>query len=82
MTDYDLSDPYDLDLMRYRFDEISEEEWEGYIEQATERKMRFKNINALKGAQRKARLSKYFNDKMIRWVLSLVEELETKSENE
>ena len=82
MTDYDLSDPYDLDLMRYRFDEISEDEWDGYIEQAIEKEMRFKNINALKGAQKKARLSKYFNDKMIKWVLSLVEELEEKSENE
>jgi len=79
LTEYDLSDPYDLDLMRYRFDEISEDEWQVYIEKATEKKMRFKNINALKGAQKKARLSKYFNDKMIRWVLSLVEELDTDS---
>jgi len=79
LTDYDLSDPYDLDLMRYRFDEISEYEWDAYIEKATEKKMTFKNINALKGAQKKARLSKYFNDKMIRLVLSLVEELEADS---
>ena len=41
--------------------------------------MSFKNINALKGALKKARLSKYFNDKMIRWVLSLVEQLEADS---
>lgn len=80
MTEYDLSDPYDLDLMRYRFDEISEDEWQEYIEQATERKMGYKNINALKGAQRKARISKYYNDKMIRWVLSLVEQLESNKE--
>lgn len=76
MTEYDLSDPYDLDLMHYRFDEISEEEWEGYIEKAIERKKSFKNINALKGALKKARMSKFFNDKMIRWVLSLVDELD------
>lgn len=82
MTDYDLSDPYDLDLMRYRFDEISEEEWEAYIEQAGEKKMGYKNINALKSAQKKARLSKYLSDKMIRWVLSLVEQLDTENENE
>jgi len=76
LTEYDLSDPYDLDLMRYRFDEFSEEDWEGYVEQAERQKMSYKNINALKSAVRKARLSKYFNDKMIRWVLSLVAELD------
>ena len=76
MTEYDLSDPYDIDLMRFRFDEISEEEWDEYIEKATAKKMGYKNINALKSALKKARVSKFFNDKMIRWALSLVEQLE------
>ena len=46
MANYDLSDPYDVDLMRINFDDISEDEWENYIELAKGKKIGFKNINA------------------------------------
>ncbi|NNC94695.1 MAG: hypothetical protein HKN92_03975 [Chitinophagales bacterium] len=76
MPKYDLQDPTDLDIMRAHFDNYSEEDWDEYIELATEKNLSYKNINALNSAKRKARLSKYFNDKMINWVLNLVEELD------
>ncbi|KAA3615783.1 MAG: hypothetical protein D8M58_16470 [Calditrichaeota bacterium] len=81
MAEYDLSDPYDLDMMHHLFDQLSEEEWGDYIERATEKKMGYKNINILKTAQRKARLSKYLSDKVIRWILSVVEELDAENED-
>ncbi len=82
MTEYDLSDPSDLDMMYHLFDQIYEEEWGGYIEKKKKKKIGYKNINVLKTAQRKARLSKYLSDKVIRWVLSVVEKLETNNEDE
>jgi exodeoxyribonuclease V alpha subunit len=76
MASYDLSDPLDVESMHYDFDDISEDEWERYIELAKEKKLGFDNIRVLMAAQKKARLSKYFSDKRIRWALSLVDQLE------
>lgn len=82
MAEYDLQNPYDIAIMHSEFDMITEDEWDEYIELAEHYKMGYKNVNALKAALRKAGISKYFNNKMIRWVLSLVEELDAKREAE
>lgn len=79
---YDLNDPYDLDIMRADFDAYSAEEWDAYIELAKEKKLGFKNVGALMDAKKKAGLSKYFNDRMINWVLGLVEQLDKYSEDD
>jgi len=76
MPEYDLNDPTDVDIMKAQFDMISVDEWEEYIELATEDKMSYKNINILKTASRKAGMSKYLSVKVIKWVMSLVEKLE------
>ena len=82
MSEYDLQNPHDLAIMHSEFDMIAEHDWDEYIEYAEDNKMGYKNINALKAALKKAGISKYFNDKMIRWVLSLVEEIDAKKEAE
>ena len=82
MASYDLNDPYELDIMRADFDAISEEEWDGYIELAKQKKIGFKNVGALMDARKKAGLSKYFNDRMIKWALNLVEQLEESIEDD
>lgn len=78
MAEYDLQSPYDLDIMHSEFDMLSADDWEEYIEYAEEQKMGYKNIKCLKAAQRKAGISKYHSDKMIRWALSLVEQIDEK----
>ncbi len=80
MEKYDINDPTDLDIMRSDFDYISAHEWEEYIEWAEDKNMGYKNINALKGALRKAGISKYLSPKMIRWCLNLVDQLEEAKE--
>ena len=82
MPKYDINDPYDLDIMRAKFDMISIEEWEDYIEQATEQSIGYKNINILKTALRKAGISKYLSPKVISWVLDLVDKLDEDYEEE
>jgi exodeoxyribonuclease V alpha subunit len=82
MANYNLQDPTDLDIMHAHFDDYSEDDWEEYIELAKEKKLGFKNINALISAKKKAGLSKYFSDKMISWALNLVEELEERIEDD
>lgn len=80
MPDYDLQDPTDLDIMRGQFDMHTAEDWQDYIEIAEERGMGYKNINILKTAQRKAGISKYLSPKVINWILSLVEQLDSDEE--
>ncbi len=82
MAKYDINDPTDLDIMRGQFDMISHEEWEEYIELATEQNLGYKNINILKSAIRKAGMSKYLSPKVISWVLSLVDRLEESFEED
>jgi hypothetical protein len=76
MTKYDINDPTDLDIMRAQFDMITHNEWEEYVELATEQNIGYKNINIIKSASRKAGISKYLSPKVINWVLSLVDQLE------
>ncbi len=82
MAEYDLQNPYDLAIMNSEFDMFSADDWEEYIEHAEDFKMSYKCINALKSAQKKAGISKYVSPKMVRWVLTLVEEIDEKLEAE
>lgn len=76
MPEYNLQDPTDLDIMRGRFNMYNAEEWQEYIDEAEIRGMGYKNINILKTAQRKAGIAKYLSPKVIKWILSLVEQLD------
>ena len=80
MPTYDLQDPTDLDIMRGTFDSYSDKEWEAYIELAEKKELGYKNINALKTAQKKAGLAKFLSPKMLQWVLNLVEQLDEEDE--
>ena len=80
MPEYDLQDPTDLDIMRGQFDMNTTEDWQEYIELAEARGMGYKNINILKTAQRKAGIAKFLSPKVINWVLSLVEQLDSDEE--
>jgi len=81
MEKYDINDPTDLDIMRSDFDYISADEWEEYIEWGEDMNMGYKNIKALKTAVRKAGISKFLSPKMIRWCLSLVDQIEKYKED-
>lgn len=76
MAEYDLNDPTDLDIMRGQFNMISADEFDEYILMAEQRNKGYKNINILKSAQRKAGMAKYLSPKVLKWVLSLAEELD------
>jgi hypothetical protein len=82
MPEYDINDPTDLDIMRSQFDIISRDDWEEYIELATEKSIGYKNINILKSASRKSGISKYLSPKVIKWALSVVEQLDESLEEE
>ncbi len=82
MADFDLQNPHDLAIMYSEFDMITEDDWDEYIEYAEENNMGYKNVKCLKASLRKAGISKYFNDKMIRWALSLVEQIDEQREAE
>ena len=80
MPDYDLQDPTDLDIMRGQFDMYTADDWQEYIDLAEESGMGYKNMNILKTAQRKAGISKFLSPKVVNWVLSLVEQLDSDEE--
>ena len=82
MPDYDINDPTDLDIMRARFDMISHEEWDEYIEMAEANDYAYKNIKILKTALRKAGIAKYLSPKVIQWILSLVDQLDEEAFDE
>jgi hypothetical protein len=82
MPDYDLQDPTDLDIMRGQFDMHTADDWQEYIDLAEERNMGYKNINILKTAQRKAGIAKFLSPKVINWILSLVEQIDSEEEEE
>jgi len=77
MPEYDLQDPTDLDIMRGQFDMHTADDWQEYIDLAEEKGMGYKNINILKTAQRKAGIAKFLSPKLINWILSLVEQLDS-----
>jgi hypothetical protein len=80
LTKYDLQDPTDLDIMRGQFNMYTADEWQEYIELAEERGMGYKNINILNTAQRKAGIAKYLSPKVINWILSIVDQLDSDEE--
>lgn len=80
MPTYDINDPTDLDIIRGQFNMYSADEWEEYIEIAEERNMGYKNINILKTAQRKAGIAKYLSPKVLAWILSLVDQIDSEEE--
>lgn len=82
MPNYDLQDPTDLDIMKGQFNMHTAEDWQEYIDLAEAKGMGYKNINILKTAQRKAGIAKYLSPKVINWILSVVEQLDTEDEEE
>lgn len=82
MPEYDINDPTDLDILRAKFNMVSADEWEEYIEIAEERSIGYKNINILKTAQRKAGIAKYLSPKVIKWVMNLVDRLDFEEDDE
>lgn len=82
MTEYDINDPTSLDIMRADFDSISEDEWEEYIELAEEKNISFKKIGVLRSVKRKAGISKFLSDKLIRWALNIIDDLDEMQESE
>jgi hypothetical protein len=76
LAKYDINDPTDLDIMRAQYDMITHDEWEEYIELATDQNIGYKNLKIIKSASRKAGISKYLSPKVINWVLSLVDQIE------
>jgi len=77
---YDLNDPTDLDIMRGQFNMYSADEWQDYLDEAEHRQIGYKNINILKTAQRKAGIAKFLSPKVVQWVLSLVDQLDSDEE--
>ena len=82
MPEYDINDPTDIDIIHANFDIISNSDWEEYIVLAESYEMGYKNINMLKNASRKAGISKYLSAKVMKWVLSLVDEIDERREDE
>lgn len=80
MSKYDLNDPTDLDIMRGQFNMYTAEEWEEYIQLAEQRKLSYKNIKMLNTAMRKAGIAKYLSPKVINWILSIVDDLDSEEE--
>lgn len=79
---YDINDPMDRDIMHARFDMITIDEFDEYIEQAEKANMGYKNINILRSASKKAGISKYVSPKVLSWVMSLVDQLEEMEDTE
>lgn len=73
---YDINDPMDRDIMHARFDMISVDEFDEYIEKAEKVNMSYKNVNILRSASKKAGISKYVSPKVLSWVMSVVDELD------
>ncbi|MDF1696953.1 MAG: hypothetical protein P1U56_14015 [Saprospiraceae bacterium] len=82
MPTYDINDPTDLDIIRGQFNMISADEWDEYIEIAEERNLSYKNIKMLKTAQRKAGIAKYLSPKVLVWILSIVDQLDSEEDEE
>jgi len=80
MSEYDLNDPTDVDILRGQFNMYSADDWQEYIEVAEERNLGYKNLNILKTAQRKAGLAKFLSPKVLVWIMSLTESLDSEEE--
>lgn len=80
MPTYDINDPTDLDILRGQFNMYTGDDWQEYIDVAEKRAIGYKNVNILKSAQRKAGIAKYLSPKVLQWVLSLVDQLDSDEE--
>ncbi len=80
MPTYDINDPTDLDILRGQFNMYTADDWQEYIDEAEQRAIGYKNVNILKSAQRKAGIAKYLSPKVLQWVLSLVDQLDSDEE--
>lgn len=80
MPEYDLQDPTDLDIMRGQFNMLTADEFDEYITLAEQRNLGYKTVNVLKSAQKKAGIAKYLSPKVINWVLSIIERLDSEEE--
>lgn len=78
----DINDPTDLDILKGQFDSYTADEWQEYIDLAEEYNMGYKNVNILKTAQRKAGISKYLSPKVVSWVMSLVDQIDERDDDE
>ena len=56
--------------------------WQEYIDITEARELGYVNINILKTAQRKAGIAKFLRPKVINWILSLVDQLDSDEEEE
>lgn len=79
--DLDINDPTDLDILRGQFDMYTADDWQEYIDLAEEKRLHYKTVNILKTAQRKAGISKYLSPKVLNWVMSVVDQLDTEDED-
>ena len=77
---YDLSDPYSIDMMRYDYDCISQEEWQEYIEFTQlpdfKRSFTFDERGCLMRMAKQAGQYRKPADKDIRWGLSIAEKID------
>jgi len=80
MSTFDINDPTDVDILRGQFDRITADEWDEYIALAEARNLGYKNVNILKTALRKAGIAKYLSPKVLVWIISLVDRLESEEE--
>lgn len=80
MPELDINDPTDLDILRGQFNMLSADEWEEYIVEAEARNIGYKNIKILKSAQRKAGIAKYLSPKVLQWIMSIVDRLDSEEE--
>ena len=80
MPTYDINDSTDLDILRGQFNMYTADDWQEYIDEAEERAIGYKNVNILKSAQRMAGIAKYLSPKVLQWVLSLVDQLDSDEE--
>jgi len=80
MPIYDINDPTDLDIIRGQFNMYTADDWQEYIDEAEARAIGFKNVNILKSAQRKAGIAKYLSPRVLQWVMSLVDQLDSDEE--
>ncbi|SHF53579.1 ATP-dependent DNA helicase [Flavisolibacter ginsengisoli] len=79
-TKYDLTDPYDIDLMRSEYENLSEDQWQAYIDFTNQpenkRSFSYEERGCLMRMKRQAGQYRKPADKDIRWGLGLAEKIE------
>ncbi|OCK52250.1 hypothetical protein BA768_12925 [Chryseobacterium sp. CBo1] len=82
MANYDINDPYDIDIMKMNFDDFNSEDWESYIEIAKEKKLGFDKIAILMNAKKNTRGSRKLSPKQLVVILSLMEKIDEMLEDD